>query len=312
MSVIGVDLGGTNLSVGLISRSEVIKKISCRTDRTGATEILDQIAAQCLKLLKETGTDIIDLSGVGIASPGWVDARNGVICSSANLPLSQIPMAQKIHEKLKLPVRVENDANCAALGEYWYGIGRGYDNLLVLTVGTGFGAGVILNGRLLTGPGVAELGHTVLTLEGELCSCGRKGCCEAYLSGSGLMRMAGKAAYQNPQSRLCTGNITGESFFAAVAQQDQAALSVLDRYLFCFAEALMNFINIFRPEAVIIGGGISNAGDAFFIPLRERLAKVARANVYGIKTPEILKAALGDATGILGAAALLIQENEEN
>ena len=308
MPVIGVDLGGTNLSVGLVENAAILKKMSCRTDTTDAKRMMNQITAVCRELLAETGKSIVDLSGVGIACPGWVDSKNGIVCSSANLPLSQFFISEQLFEALKVPIKVENDANCAALGEYQYGAGRGYQSLLMLTVGTGLGAGVVLDGKMFTGPGVAELGHTVLMLDGELCGCGRRGCCEAYISATGLVKMAAEAAKKNPMSALGKEKIIGQTVFAAARRKDPAALAVLEQYISCFAEALMNFVNIFRPEAVIIGGGIANADDEFFVPLRQRFERVARANVYGVKTPDILKAELNDAIGILGAAALFEKE----
>ncbi|MEG1773285.1 MAG: ROK family protein [Oscillospiraceae bacterium] len=313
MNTLGVDLGGTNIAAGMVDQTgEIIEKLSRPTESAGGGPgIAEQIIGLCRALCAQAAVEPTDLAGVGIAAAGWVDATTGVIRSSANLPFEDFAMAEAVGRQLGCPVRIDNDANCAALGEWAYGAAKGETDVLLLTVGTGIGAGVIFHGRLMTGPGVAELGHVVLEMGGELCGCGRRGCCEAYCSATALIRQATEAAQEDPAGLLAkVDKMTGKAVFDAAARGDETARWVLNRYFGYFAEMLMNFINCFRPRLVLIGGGVAGAEGAFFDPLREKLADVARANVYGVGMPEIRHAANGNDAGILGAAALLTQREE--
>jgi glucokinase-like ROK family protein len=300
----GVDLGGSKITVGLVDAQGLSAgRLSVATDSSGGGEgIARQIAQAVFSLCRTAGIAASELCGVGVATPGWVEAPTGVVLSSANLPLGRFPLAARIAALTGLAVRVENDANCAALGELIYGAAKGRREVLLLTVGTGLGAGVIREGRLMAGPGVAELGHTVLVLDGALCGCGRNGCCEAYCSAAALSRMAGERARQRGMSPDRFAD--AKSVFEAAAAGDESASAALEHYLSCFAEMLMNFVNIFRPELVLIGGGVSQAGEAFFTPLRQKFGRIARANVYGVNPPDILAAEHKNDAGILGATAL--------
>lgn len=306
MYIAGVDLGGSKTAAGLVDSSgALVRRLTEPTDTAnGGDGIARQTARLVLQLCRGAGVEPAALSGVGIASPGWVNAKTGTVYSSANLPLRRYALAQSVSALTRLAVRVENDANCAALGELVFGAGKARRDLLVLTVGTGLGAGVVRAGELMTGPGVAELGHTVLAMGGALCGCGRRGCCEAYCSAAALTRMANeRSGGEDGSFRRFNG---AKAVFLAAAAGDEAAKGALTEYLGCFAEMLMNFINIFRPELVLVGGGISQAGDAFFVPLNEKLSCIARANVYGVGMPDVLPAQNRNDAGILGAAALFL------
>ncbi|MEG2174933.1 MAG: ROK family protein [Oscillospiraceae bacterium] len=310
MKVVGVDLGGTKLAAALVVEGRLSGTVNMPTDCAhGGEGVLLQIAQACRRVAFNNGMVMEEIDAVGVATPGWVDERRGVILSSANLPTAQLAVADGLSAQLDgRPVRVENDANCAALGEQVYGAARGERDALVITVGTGIGSGVICRGALLTGPGVAELGHTLLLLGGTLCGCGRRGCCEAYCSASALMRMGKEALAAHPHSSLAQGAIKGETIFACAREGDETARRVLEQYFYYFSEMLMNFVNMLRPHVILIGGGVANAGNDFFVPLRKRFTMVARANTYGVELPSILPAALGNAAGILGAAALFTKE----
>lgn len=310
MSVIGIDLGGTNIAAGLVDeRGVIVARTRVGTDRAGGADaICNQIVSCCDALCRAGDISPARVAGVGVACPGWVNADSGVIHSSANLPFDQYRLTGELERRFGRPSRADNDANCAALGEAIFGAAKGQQNVLLITVGTGIGAGVIHRGRLISGPGATELGHTVLVMGGRQCGCGRLGCSETYTSASALIAQAGEAAAQCPDSLLNQAPINGEAIFSAAARGDSAAKAVLDGYFVCFAEMLMNFVNTFRPGLILVGGGIADAGEeAFFAPLRERLAGVARANVYGVGMPDIRRAALGNDAGILGAAALFFE-----
>lgn len=300
---IGVDLGGTNIAAGVINeQNEIVSKLSVPTNTDPTFEgICRNINGLCLRLLREYP----DAVTVGIGSPGIANCETGIVERWSNLKLENAPLVERVREKVGLPVYLENDANAAALGEYAVGAGRGTDNFMLITLGTGIGCGTVLGGKIYQGKNHAafEAGHMVIDRHGLPCTCGRRGCFEMYASASALCREAEKAAKAHPESLLAGGKIDGRAVFAAAAQKDSTAQAVIAEYIEDLACGVTNMINLLQPEVLCIGGGISGAGDALLDPLRELAAKDVHAKDAAFKT-QIKLAVLGNDAGIIGAALL--------
>jgi glucokinase len=264
------------------------------------------------QLLAENALDPAACEGVGVGCPGTIDAAQGRVIYSNNLAdWKDIPLAAYLHNALNMPVRISNDANCAALGECVSGAAKGCASVLLLTLGTGVGGGVVWNGTVFEGgPGGAELGHALLAVDGELCTCGRKGCVEAYCSATALIREAVRAAQADPTSSmhaLCGGDLSrmnGKIPFDAAQAGDAAATVVIQNYLKWLGEAITDMVNIFRPERVLLAGGICAQGEVLTKPLTDFVQEHAFAK-RKLKTPPVCIAQLGNDAGMIGAAALL-------
>lgn len=319
MYKIGIDLGGTNIAAGIVNdKHEIVRKLSTPTDTSSADRIVHDISELVHKLCRAENITLSEISSIGIGAPGIVNSKNGVIDYVCNLPMRYYPLTQKLAEALSYPksqISADNDANAAALGEMLAGAGKGTENFIMITLGTGVGGGVISNGSILPSFNHAggELGHTVIVADGESCGCGRKGCAEAYCSATALIRMANEALAncgENIHSLLLSSpefsKINGETVFKAAAMGDGLAKQVLDKYFRYVAIMLANFINIFQPEALAIGGGISGAGDALLEPLKHLIFPDM---IYNRDQPKelytrLVTATLGGDAGIIGAAAL--------
>ena len=248
--------------------------------------------------------------GVGMGSPGMIDSKKGVVVFSGNLHWSHFPLAEETQKLLNLPVKVANDANVAALGETKFGCGKNYQNTILITLGTGVGGGVVIDGKLFEGyqSAGAELGHSVIVAGGEQCTCGRKGCLEAYASATALIRDTKRAMENNKNSKMwaigSTEQVTGKTAFDYY-DNDESAKAVVDNYIEKLGVGLTNLANEFRPEAIILGGGVCAQGDNLVKPLQAFLDKEIFAGEKGPQV-KILTATLGNAAGILGAAALFM------
>ncbi len=306
----GVDLGGTFVKCGIVdSDGRLIRKDKVKTE-SSYDDVVKSMADIILKLAKEEG---VTLSGVGIGCPGTVDGKKGVILYSNNLDWKNAPLARDISKLVKVPVAITNDANSAALGESAYGAGKNYTDMILVTLGTGVGSGIVIDGKLFEGNkgAGAELGHTVIRMNGERCTCGRKGCLEAYASASALVRQA-KAYMQKDKEtllwNLCEGNIEkvdGKIFFDAVRSGDIGAKKVFNKYVEYLACGLTNIANAFRPEVIVLGGGISAVGELLITPLQRKLSR----NIFGGQKNapvKILTATLENDAGILGSAKLVM------
>lgn len=313
MYTIGIDLGGTNIAAAIVNeKGEMIIKASVPTSvESGYEVIVKDMADLCLSLLKQVNIDISDIHSVGIGSPGNVNSETGVIIYSCNLNFEDVYIIDEFHKHIDIPVHIGNDANVAAFGEYEVGIGKAYKDFIAITLGTGVGSGVILNGKIIGGTwnGGAEIGHTVIQVDGVPCPCGRKGCWEQYSSATGLIRQAKDAARENLTSLLNKlmkdneGIMTAKIPFDAAQSGDEVAQKVIDKYIDYLAIGLGNVVNIFQPESIAIGGGVSAQKDNLILPLRERMIK----EVYGGKESFLTKievAQLGNDAGIIGAAML--------
>ncbi len=307
---IGIDLGGTNIAAGLVSESgEILVQGSTPTmNERHIDEIIADMAKLINKLADDYGIAVSDIKGVGIGSPGSIDFKNGEVVYSNNLKMEHCKLADKLSALVNLPVKVDNDANCAAMGEYT-ATGDGAENYVFITLGTGVGSGLIINGKMVRGFNGAggEAGHSVIVTDGEACTCGRKGCWEAYASVTALIRQTKEAMEKNPSSLMHEfaekeGKVSGRTAFDAAKAGDEAALEVVNQYAVYVAEGITNLVNIFQPEVVAIGGGISREGDYLLNPVREFVAK-NDYNKYMAKT-KIVTAKLFNDAGIIGAAMI--------
>ncbi len=318
---IGIDLGGTNIAAGIVNDAfEIVCKESIPTGaERPAMEIAADMAALCHKVCKKAGISPSEIASVGIASPGIANHDDGVIEYCCNIPsFYRFPVCDAV--KAGFPVEhvfVENDANAAAWGEVVAGAAKGTLDSVMITLGTGVGGGIILGGKVISGFNYAgaELGHMVIQVDGRPCGCGRKGCWEAYSSATALIRMTEeKLAECEAQGRetsmtadvAARGKISGRTAFDGMRAGDAAATEVVNTYLHYLAQGLSNIINIFQPEVLSIGGGISGEGES----LIEALLPEIRREVYGqgiVKSPEIRIAALKNDAGIIGGAVLGIK-----
>lgn len=313
----GIDLGGTTIKAALVNeRGEILRKAAAATGAERPwPQIMSDINRLVADLIRQEGVSRREIGGVGMGVPGTADPERGVLTYACNLPLCRnMPARRAMQEELGLKLYLDNDANVAALGESVFGAGNGQTRCSVLiTLGTGVGGGVIINGSIFAGAyhGGAELGHQVIVEGGEPCSCGRKGCWEAYSSATGLIRSARKAAHDNRDSLLwkkCGGNLArldGAMVGEAADENDPAACLVMEEYLKHLAIGLGNIYNIFQPEVLILGGGISGRGNKLIEPLRELLAP----EIYGgdMEKVDIRTAVLGNDAGVIGAACLAMQ-----
>ena len=314
MIAIGIDIGGMSIKGAAVdSEGHVYDKFNMpfikgepgeSTIRKLASLVKDYIASQHLEG---------KIAGIGIGSPGTLDVDRGVVNYANNLGWNNLPVADLMQEILPYPVRLTNDANAAALGEAKFGAGKEYETVIMLTLGTGVGGGIIINGKLYEGNQGkgGELGHVVVEVDGEQCSCGRKGCLEAYASATALIRETKKAMYANKRSLMWKISpeielVGGKVVFQGAAQGDKSAIKVLNNYIKYLGEGILNYCNIFRPNVVVLSGGIANAGEALFDPLNKYL----KERDYGYKaTPEVkvVPAELGYDSGKIGAAALFFE-----
>ena len=314
MIAIGIDIGGMSIKGAAVdSNGRVYETFSMPFVKGEPGEITIRKLAEIVKEYIASYALEDKIVGIGIGSPGTLDVQNGVVEYANNLGWNHLPVAQLMNEVLPYPVRLTNDANAAALGEAKYGAGEEYNNIIMLTLGTGVGGGIIINGKLYEGNlgKAGELGHMVVQVDGEPCTCGRKGCLEAYASATALIRETKKAMLNNEQSlmwAICPDidMVGGKVPFEAAKQGDETAIQILNNYIKYLGEGILNYCNIFRPEAVVLSGGIANAGDYLF----NRLNQYIKDRNYGYKmTPEvkILPAELGYDSGKIGAAALFFE-----
>ena len=309
MHRIGIDLGGTNIAAGVVDeRGGLVFKTSVPTQaEDGPEAVTERMAACARQVIRETGAAV---SGVGIGSPGIVNADTGTVVTSNNIVMKNFPMAARFRAHLDLPVYMANDANCAALGEQAAGAGRDCRTMVMITLGTGIGSGIIIDGKIYPGGNYAgaELGHMLIRAGGEDCTCGQKGCWEAYASATALIRQGKRAAQAHPESLLARAErITGRVIFEAWDAGDETARAVVEQYLDYLTDGLVNVVNIFQPEVILLGGGVAGQGEKILAPLRERLAP--RCFISGtMELPRLAQAALGNDAGIIGAA-MLVPEN---
>ncbi len=311
---VGIDLGGTNIVAGVVNEKyEIISKAKTPTNRPrSAEDICKDMARLALEAIESAGLKLSDIESIGVGAPGSVNSDTGIISYSNNLDFHDAHVAEYIKEVIDLPVYVENDANAAAYGEFVAGSAKGTKDAVCITLGTGVGGGIIIDGKIYSGFNYAgaELGHTVIEVDGPQCSCGRKGCFEVFSSATGLIRMTKEAMDANPDSKMhemMGDHVSGRLAFDAMRAGDEAAKGVVDKYIKYLAIGIANAINIFQPEVLCIGGGVCNEGDALLIPLKEYISKEIYTSSSD-KNTEVIIASLGNDAGIIGAAFLGLQK----
>lgn len=307
MNYIGIDLGGTNIAAALTGEDgEILQRCGQPTPRK-PEEVAGVIAALAGELLGKSGEEV---PYIGIGAPGAIDPVAGVITRWTNLEFNDVPLAELVSARTGLPVLVENDANCAAIGEFAAGAGKGCESMVAITLGTGVGGGAVLNGKLYTGANYAgmEVGHFVIRQGGRRCSCGREGCFEAYCSATALIARAREAMAEEPDSRLwdlagTPEQVDGRIAIQAALEGDPAAGRVLAEFTEALGCGITSLVNIFQPDVLCVGGGIANAGEVLLAPAREILDREDYAKYYARRT-RLCRAELGNDAGLIGAALL--------
>ncbi len=307
---IGIDLGGTNIAVGVVDdKYQIVGRAKCKTALPRpAEEIVADMVKTAFEAVKNANLTMDDIASVGVGCPGTCNGDTGEVEYSNNLKFDHLPLVAMLKAGLNKPVFMDNDANVAALGEAVAGAARGVKNCVCITLGTGVGGGVIIDGKIYSGSNFAgaELGHTVIVVDGEPCNCGRDGCWEAYASATALIRQTTRAIEAHPDSKMAQmaqGNVNGRTAFDAMRAGCPVGKQVVDTYIRYIAAGLLNMINIFQPDVLCIGGGICNEGETLMAPLREQIEN-ERYSKYSVKQTTLCVAALGNDAGIIGAAAL--------
>jgi len=312
MYYIGVDVGGTNLVAGLVNEAgRILCKANRPVDKTlNAEQISMEIAQLTRKVCDMGAVDCSEVKAVGVGIPGLVDNKTGVIIKTTNMPFKNTPFRELFQKEWDIPVYLGNDANCAAIGEYWAGAAKGCDPAVVVTLGTGIGGGLVAGGKLFTGFANSgmEAGHMIIHPQGNLCPCGNRGCWEQYGSATALIRLTQAEMERDHDSKLwelCEGDINkveGRTPFQGARLGDPAAKRVLRTYLDGLSVGLINLINILQPEIICVGGGVSNAEEELLLePLRD----LVNRGVYDKeRLTRIERASLGNDAGVVGAALL--------
>ena len=298
---IGIDVGGTNIKAGLVDEAGNIVKVErVPLDFQGPERFAEILAELSKRVIQEK------VRWVGVGLPGAVDG--GDVLFTTNIPMENVPLERLFRKHLDLPLLLGNDADCAAVGEFFGGAGKGTRDFAVVTLGTGVGAGIIVDGKLRGGLASSEAGHMVIIQDGEPCNCGRRGCWERYASATGLIQQTKRAMEAHPESLLheiaAENGVEGRTAFQAAEAGDEAALEVCRNYVNYLAGGLTSLINILRPEAVAIGGGVAAAPERLLLePLREAVAKESFSR-HGGRITKVLRAERGNDAGIIGAAML--------
>lgn len=309
---LGVDVGGMSIKAGLVDeKGKILYKDSCRTlPERHYSEVIKDMYLLCERVARGGGVGIDGISGAGIGVPGTVNSALGLVTYSGNLNFEKVYILREFAKHCSLPVFVGNDANCAALGETRFGSGGGRKNAILVTLGTGVGTGFIVDDRIYEGNNGegAEGGHICIKIKGEKCTCGERGCWEAYASATALMRQTARAIERHPDSKMSDyvremGKVSGRTAFLAYRDGDRAAKRVVKNYVGYVACGIINLVNIFRPEIVMIGGGVSHEGE-YFVKMVEDVVKVHSFGGSNNTVPPVVLASLGNDAGIIGAAAL--------
>jgi glucokinase len=317
--VLGIDIGGTNLVVGSVAEdgSAVVATASEPThSEAGATDVVDRLVALAERAIATTRREApgAEILGVGVGAPGPLDTKRGIVLLTPNLGWVNMPLRQLIHDRLGLPAALDNDANCAVLGEWWVGAARGARHAIGITIGTGIGGGLIVDGRLYHGASdvAGEIGHTTIDTEGRRCKCGNYGCLEAYASGPNIALRAVEELEAGAESRLSAlvggdlAKITAQTVYQAAADGDELALEVVNDTAKVLGVGIGNLLNVFNPEVVVVCGGVTLAGDHLFEPLRREVAR--RAFKPAVSACRIVPGELAGTAGVYGAAKVFLDQ----
>lgn len=316
--IIGIDIGGTTVKMGILKTTgEIFQKWEIPTDTSNEGRlIVDQVCRSIDSKLIEFNFDKKHIMGIGIGAPGFIDSEKGFVFQAVNIGWRNIDLTKKIEEKLGVPAFLENDANVAVLGENWLGAGNQDKDVLAVTLGTGVGGGIIANGEILNGvSGTAgEIGHITIDVDGPLCNCGRKGCLETYVSATGMVRQAMAMIEKHPTSLLAekyknNGRITTKDIFDLKNQDDLISQQIIDFTTDALGRALSNIATILNPSKILIGGGVSRAGDQLLTPLKASFVRYSLPRTQ--QDCEFKIAQLGNDAGMIGAAYLVKQRIEQ-
>ncbi len=320
--IVGIDLGGTNIAAGVMpldGSREIAMRMIPTLAADGAIAVVDRIAAVIEEVIAqaqaETGAERSDFLGVGIGSPGPLDRARGLVIVTPNLGWRDFPLRDEVASRVNLPATLDNDANCATLGEWWCGAAKGGRNVVGMTIGTGIGGGLILDGKLYHGASDAagEIGHTTIDSTGRRCKCGNYGCLEAYTSGPAIAERAREVLEGDDDSLLLTmvdgdvSRITAQTVFDASKRGDRLALDVVRDTAHFLGVGVSNLINIFNPDIFVIAGGVTQAGDLLFDPLRAEVRR--RAFKPSVEACRIVAGALPLSAGVVGAVATFRAQN---
>jgi glucokinase len=321
--IVGVDLGGTNIKVGAMP-ADGSRQIAVRSEPTHSEGGADTVVDRIIRLVEETisetcakdGATRDQFIGVGIGSPGPLDREKGIVIVTPNLGWRNFPLRDRVSDGVGLPATLDNDANCATLGEWWIGAARGARNVVGMTIGTGIGGGLILDGRLYHGSSdvAGEIGHTTIDSNGRHCKCGNYGCLEAYASGPAIAERAREQLTDGERSVLVDlvdgqlERITAETVYEASDQGDAIAREVVRDTARFLGAGIANLLNIFNPDVVVIAGGVTRAGDALFEPLRAEVKR--RAFKPAVDACRIVPGELPGTAGVVGAVATFKQQHE--
>jgi len=312
MVYVGIDLGGTSIKAGLVDeQGKILCKATCPTlVERGARPVVDDMAKLSLEVIEKGGYTLDDVKAIGIGLPGIQDPRTGIVPFCTNLYWHEVPVIEWMQETINKPIYIGNDATVAGLAESVAGVSAGIENSVFLTLGTGVGGGIVLGGKVYSGTnGVgSELGHMITVIDGELCTCGNRGCWERYASATALIRMGREAAEKHPESLIATSvngkldDITAKTVIDAAKAGDEAANEVFERYVYYLCAGLVNIINFIDPEVIVLGGGVSHAGQFLLDAVNRRLPSM----VFYKTMPyaRVALATLGNDAGIIGAAML--------
>lgn len=313
MYFLGIDLGGTNIAAGIVDQDYHLTIKTNRKTKIPCTngELCGQLADAAVETLAKAGLTLDDIPWIGIGSPGTVNRDTGTIEFSNNLHINNFALQAMLEQRLNKKVILENDANAAAYGEYKAGALKGAKDALAITLGTGVGSGIIVDGKIYAGSNFAggEMGHTVIVAGGRQCTCGRLGCWETYASATGLIVTTLEAMTLDHTSSMWElvggdlNKVDGRTAFQAMRAGDETAKAVVDKYIYYLSVGLLNCINILQPDILCIGGGIGNEGEALLAPVREIIARESYSK-YSTKQTRICRALLGNDAGIVGAALL--------
>lgn len=309
---IGIDLGGTNIKGALVdTQGSIHSKKEVPTPVSLGPEAVARSIAELIRDFEiQARLNGADLLGAGIGIPGLPDKDKGSVIFAPNLGWKNFNLVKVLKTTFNLPILLENDANTAALGEQWLGAGRGSANMIMITIGTGIGGGLIINGSLYTGANgsAGEIGHTVINPEGPLCNCGRRGCLETLTSAKAMVRMAKEAlAEGKPTSLAGLPSLEAVDVVQHAKNGDEVALKIVNLTAHYLGIGIANLINVFNPDTVVIGGGVSKAGPILFDPLNSSVLKWSMEAPVGVV--KIVPAKLGNDAGSLGAGSLVIRAN---
>ena len=317
--VLGIDIGGTNLVVGSVAEdgSRIVAAASEPTHaEAGAKDVLERLVSLADRAIAATRKEVsgAEILGVGVGAPGPLDTKRGIVLLTPNLGWVNLPLRQIIHDRLGRPAALDNDANCAVLGEWWVGAARGARHAIGITIGTGIGGGLILDGKLYHGASdvAGEIGHTTIDTEGRRCKCGNYGCLEAYASGPNIALRAVEEIEAGAVSRLPTmvsgdlSKITAQTVYQAAQDGDDLALEVVNDTARFLGVGIGNLLNVFNPEVVVVCGGVTAAGDHLFVPLRREIAR--RAFKPAVTACRIVPGELAGTAGVYGAAKAFLDQ----